>query len=798
MKKILALLLALLLCASLCACGQEKAAEVSDTRSDVTVTPIPKPAETPAPTAAPVIETPAPTAAPAEIEVTELCSMHGRLANESGFMEYYSYSLPQVSGPDTDYLRQLNEDMEAVYEAHVLDAAETVKEYGYLPCYSACFLHGETDGIHSLLVTCDSDWGAEYYWCYNFDEKGNEVDNAALLKAAGLTAEQFVERVRAYLADATDLSEYFDDDDGWKTLQEQTLAKNNCNADMPMVLLPDGNLGFIAHIYTPAGAGEYDHALALTQDGDVDTLPIGSIQMSLLLSGEFLVDTSDMEDDSTGYLMEFFTVGDTLSMEITGFDVEEAEPYFYYAADIYPLDPADLLKPEGTPMRVRVLTHCPDIFGGTYYGEAGEYTLTVTRDGVAFTDFGGGTPLIVGDQDVCAVSCYRYEVGLDDPTPELDYELFDYDTVEKTGLAGIWGGQYMDLDNVNHNVYLEMTNWGQMILRDCPDGGYPRILKGSYYISGEHDEIAPTSGLVVFDLAAVGGYKMPVRGYCYAMVDEDGFLLLADDDETDLSTLLQPNDNVCCMTRVAENRYVVEPQIIPLTENETVSVDICDDGNPVELGYFFERDKDNGDAISEIVIVLNGEEYSLDNTWIYDAEVYLVVPSLSGEVYFYVDGQSDNDYHYTQILATDGAEVWLAGEFYGGFAEEPTDAEHLRLDERFQILSTAQGVRTYRVGMNGLPENVDALFQLPGGVELTAKRDVDCWIVDADSGELLDTDVLPAGEKVTMARTDGVSFIDLKRSDGEYRRVWVDHSEWPQTIGGVDIEECFDGTRFAG
>ena len=40
--------------------------------------------------------------------------------------------------------------------------------------------------------------------------------------------------------------------------------------------------------------------------------------------------------------------------------------------------------------------------------------------------------------------------------------------------------------------------------------------------------------------------------------------------------------------------------------------------------------------------------------------------------------------------------------------------------------------------------------------------------------------------------------MDLVLETGDVRRVWVDSYDWPVTVGGIDIEECFDGIMFAG
>ena len=271
MKKLLALLLALALCASLCACGEEKAAEPSGPRSDLSATPIPKPDAAGQKPDAPAA-TPAPTEAPAPavpIEVGNYCDIAGVHAMvDSGSNEYFSFVLPEVSGPDTDYIRALNEEVQGIYDEYVTPALDAMESDGYLSNYCTCYQYAVNGGIHSLLITCDTDWGEDYYWCYNFDDAGNKVENAEVLKAAGMTEAGFVSAARDFLTDWTDLSEYFTDD-SWKEYQEQTIADDNCNAAMPMVLQPDGSLCFISKIYSPAGAGVYDYALEFTDGGEI-------------------------------------------------------------------------------------------------------------------------------------------------------------------------------------------------------------------------------------------------------------------------------------------------------------------------------------------------------------------------------------------------------------------------------------------------------------------------------------------------------------------------------------------------
>ncbi len=321
-------------------------------------------------------------------------------------------------------------------------------------------------------------------------------------------------------------------------------------------------------------------------------------------------------------------------------------------------------------------------------------------------------------------------------------------------------------------------------------------MEGEYYIAGENDEMGAPEGAVVFALVARNGYKMPNVGYCYMDIDADGTLLISEIADSNANLTKTDPEYAAVLTRVPHVRYVTESAVYALDDGERIHVDIAADGTPEEVGCSFVWNE-NKSVIESIICYLEGEEYTLDDPQIYGADIYLMVPALSGAVYFYIDGQSDNDYHYMTIVGVSPDDVWYAGDFYGGFAEEPTDVNALNLMTRESMLSTVHTERLSRVGTNGLPEAIDPYYAINSSLELTVKQDVDCWSVNG-IGQLMQPATLSAGEKVSFVRTDGVSFTDLQTESGDIYRVWVSTGEWPRTIGGVNIEDCFDGLRFAG
>ena len=58
---------------------------------------------------------------------------------------------------------------------------------------------------------------------------------------------------------------------------------------------------------------------------------------------------------------------------------------------------------------------------------------------------------------------------------------------------------------------------------------------------------------------------------------------------------------------------------------------------------------------------------------------------------------------------------------------------------------------------------------------------------------------VPAGTEFTLSRSDGTNYVDAVLADGRLCRLEMDNGgSWPQTIGGEEIENLFDGLRFAG
>ena len=83
--------------------------------------------------------------------------------------------------------------------------------------------------------------------------------------------------------------------------------------------------------------------------------------------------------------------------------------------------------------------------------------------------------------------------------------------------------------------------------------------------------------------------------------------------------------------------------------------------------------------------------------------------------------------------------------------------------------------------------------------KLTALKDVKAATLDPDTRQILsENEVIPKGKQLVIYGTNNKNYVDLKDDEGQMFRVILDSSDWPQTVGGENLEELFDGMMFAG
>ena len=193
----------------------------------------------------------------------------GEYTDNLGNTTRYSYSLPKIVC-DSDYAGCVNKEIDDLYEKHILPQLDTMEDGNSIVTPSSRWQKSSYGGITSVVLMINSSWDSDYPFFWNFDPYGNEADNAAVLKAAGMAAEEFVNRAHDVLEQEVSFDREGKSDEILKSLDEdaeKTLSEQNINAEMPMAVLDDGSILFCAKVYSVAGAGYYYRLYELLPDG---------------------------------------------------------------------------------------------------------------------------------------------------------------------------------------------------------------------------------------------------------------------------------------------------------------------------------------------------------------------------------------------------------------------------------------------------------------------------------------------------------------------------------------------------
>ncbi|MGN0401677.1 MAG: DUF3298 domain-containing protein [Acetatifactor sp.] len=255
------------------------------------------------------------------------------------------------------------------------------------------------------------------------------------------------------------------------------------------------------------------------------------------------------------------------------------------------------------------------------------------------------------------------------------------------------------------------------------------------------------------------------------------------------------------------------PYYTEVPDSYVVSSDVYDLDQDGELDTFYVSawESDYGDY-EKIYIGIN--ENTLEReVWALGMDDYLVHTKDAGN-FLYVELTRENDYKTLEVYDMNGdapvyvgcidnvglEEVCIGEEQYAKVLL--TNPDLFRLRSKMDIMSTYGGYKDYRVGGDGIPVSDDRLYHasycgVPDWSVLSAKQDVTGVLVDKDGRETGKEYTIPSGTEVTICATDGESFVDFEAGN-ERVRVYVSCESWPQTIGGIDIEELFDGIMFAG
>ena len=207
------------------------------------------------------------------------------------------------------------------------------------------------------------------------------------------------------------------------------------------------------------------------------------------------------------------------------------------------------------------------------------------------------------------------------------------------------------------------------------------------------------------------------------------------------------------------------------------------------------------DDCYDLTISLDGKEFKDTIMYTYGVSPYLMYEN--GKAFLYVRSKSDNDYEFTSIYDLNGekarkVEDSMDGSFY---STTPSDPEDFIMYTRSALLSTFTIFRHYELDSDGRPQPKTEEWWIKTDNELTLKKDLTLSVMDELTSDGIDNgkdEKLSKGTVLKPKRTNGSAWVDAETEDGRYARIYIDNSDWPQTVDGTDIEELFDGIIFAG
>lgn len=226
----------------------------------------PEPAPSPDPTPTPVPnQDPTPAPEPVKsVTVSPDYSYSGTFKDSFGTTYTFSYKLPKIDGPDTDYIAKIQSTINAL-RTEKIDPGVQSMEIGREPGWNKVEYEAQAAGnIITLLFT----WSNPYdnlpeYRLFVIKADGTMGENSELFAAKGVTADKVLAKVRELLAEKVGGNDYAAIEatlgkefaDEARAAEEKTLSDSNINTHMPFYINSEGHLAVVATAYTAAGAG---------------------------------------------------------------------------------------------------------------------------------------------------------------------------------------------------------------------------------------------------------------------------------------------------------------------------------------------------------------------------------------------------------------------------------------------------------------------------------------------------------------------------------------------------------------
>ncbi len=235
------------------------------------------------------------------------------------------------------------------------------------------------------------------------------------------------------------------------------------------------------------------------------------------------------------------------------------------------------------------------------------------------------------------------------------------------------------------------------------------------------------------------------------------------------------------------------------------------DGNgktgPVSVDYSY---GDDPDIIEGFEVTAGGNTVAIDDLYCFEISQYIVHTS-SGKTFLYVWTTEENDWMTIYLYDISSGKPVSAGtaelspdfavdegdDDYSIYGKVITDPDYMKLQTRFDLLSTYEAKKTYRVKDAPQPVTDDPYYVITSNITLKSKQEIRGDLVDEKGNVLKKSVKIPAGSDFALYRTDGKEVVDTRLEDGKLLRLKVEGT-YPPYVNGIDANELFEQLFYAG
>ena len=242
-----------------------------------------------------------------------------------------------------------------------------------------------------------------------------------------------------------------------------------------------------------------------------------------------------------------------------------------------------------------------------------------------------------------------------------------------------------------------------------------------------------------------------------------------------------------------KDEYKQLPSDYILAISDPSEVHTLSDGRTVSCSSEF----DDEDGMT-FTINLDGTEYNYSDfgyqSWFYLAEK-------NGSKFVLRETQHDNDYVDVTVYNISGSVPAEAGDAWASFDDGLFNPDCMQMRSRGELLSTYGLINNYELDEDGFIIPLDDEYMITVWKDewiLTFKQDLEVEARDSYDSDVTYTMQMKKGDEISFYATDNQTYVDFKTKNGNFVRIYVDWSDYPQSVNGIDIDELFDGIMFAG